>query len=74
MIQEVWDVGANVVAVVLIVSILSAIFDWGATSAISGFGDPVLATIELTSPVIFTILGVGSIFLLYSRLSSPWQR
>ena len=74
MIQEVRDVGAGVVTVVLIVSILSAIFDWAATFAISGFGDPILATIEETTLVIFAILGVGTIFLLYSRFSSPWQR
>ena len=74
MIQEVWDVGASVVRVVLIVGILSAIFDWAATSAISGFGDPILTTIEETTLIIFAILGVGTIFLIYSRFSSPWQR
>ncbi|SNR36328.1 hypothetical protein SAMN06264855_103254 [Halorubrum vacuolatum] len=77
MIQKVWEVGRGIVAVILIVGILYAIFDWRYTHGIYGFGDPILGMIESTAPDVFAILAVASIFavfVFYNRFSSSWQR
>jgi len=77
MIEKVREVGGGIVAVVLIVGILYALFDWRSTHGLYGFGDPILGMIESTAPDVFAILAVASIFAIfvfYNRFSSSWQR